>query len=432
MKSYVISVSLGTGCYRHIQISASATLHKLHQAIIKAFDFDDDHMYAFFMDNHYWSRRNSYVREKMDEDDRLAKNCKLEKLGLTKGNQFKYIFDFGDEWRFQCKVLRELDVQTDIPGVIRRVGESPEQYPNWEDEEERESDPGEDNDKMLTQKEIDTLYQKLSISKDTAKLIHKYMDAAANLYGLISLSDLLDIYNRQNPPLDAAQFFITAITVSQEENPYVVFPRDDLPDHTPEQALIAYEIVADYLFVDNAERDIRNLRNGQRGKPLKQLPKEEFLKYADPDYYPVTPQQTAMLKYLRKRAAGLSMTPETFCDCLQSVMVVDAPTDEVFRLAGESGLTFNKHWDIGEFAALYQELNNHTHKHVNRGHTPDELFMQSPRGQKLAQRNAPENQLSLFDLPVSKPNLTLVGTPSRNAPCPCGSGRKYKNCCGKQ
>ena len=37
MESFVISVSLGTGCYRHIQISANATLYKLHQAILKAF-----------------------------------------------------------------------------------------------------------------------------------------------------------------------------------------------------------------------------------------------------------------------------------------------------------------------------------------------------------------------------------------------------------
>lgn len=441
MKSYVISVSLGTGCYRHIQISASATLHKLHKAIINAFDFDDDHLYAFFMDNHYWSRNNVFVREKMDSTDRLAKNCKLERLGLSKGDQFKYIFDFGDEWRFQCKVLRELDVQTDIPGVIRRVGESPGQYPDWDEEdwdgedwdEDQEDDEDQDEDipKHLTQEEIDALYSKLSIDKETVDLIHKYTDAAANLYGLISLAVLQDIYNSQNPPLDARAFLFVAVSANRSNDSYMICPRDDLSADTPEQALIAYEIVANYLLIDNPERDIRELRNGQRGKTLKQLPKEEFLKYAEPDYYPATPQRTAMLKYLRKRAAGLSMTPDTFCNCLQSVMVVDAPTDEIFQLAGESGLTFSKRWDIGEFAALYQDLSNHTHKHVNRGHTPDELFMQSPRGQKLAERIAPENHLSLFDLPVSKPNLTLVGIPARNAPCPCGSGRKYKNCCGK-
>ena len=55
MKGYVISVSLCTGCYRHIQIAASATLYRLHKAILDAFEFVDDHMHAFFMDNHLWS-----------------------------------------------------------------------------------------------------------------------------------------------------------------------------------------------------------------------------------------------------------------------------------------------------------------------------------------------------------------------------------------
>lgn len=26
---------------------------------------------------------------------------------------------------------------------------------------------------------------------------------------------------------------------------------------------------------------------------------------------------------------------------------------------------------------------------------------------------------------------SFIGTPSRNKPCPCGSGRQYKRCCGK-
>lgn len=48
MESYVISVSPATGCYCHIRIGANATLYKLHQAILNAFDFEDDHQHAFF------------------------------------------------------------------------------------------------------------------------------------------------------------------------------------------------------------------------------------------------------------------------------------------------------------------------------------------------------------------------------------------------
>ena len=32
---------------------------------------------------------------------------------------------------------------------------------------------------------------------------------------------------------------------------------------------------------------------------------------------------------------------------------------------------------------------------------------------------------------VRPQKLTPSGRVSRNAPCPCGSGKKYKNCCGK-
>ena len=142
MESFVISVSLGTGCYRHIQISANATLYKLHQAILKAFEFEDDHEHAFFMDNHVWSPADAYFSSKAEVGDRLTKKYTLKKLKLAKGQKFKYVFDFGDEWEFQCKVLRELEEDAKTPLVIRSVGESPEQYPEWEEYEDEEEENG--------------------------------------------------------------------------------------------------------------------------------------------------------------------------------------------------------------------------------------------------------------------------------------------------
>lgn len=56
--SYAISVSLGTGCYRHIQISVKKTLDYFAGCIIDAFNFD--HLYSFFMDNKWWLQINAY------------------------------------------------------------------------------------------------------------------------------------------------------------------------------------------------------------------------------------------------------------------------------------------------------------------------------------------------------------------------------------
>lgn len=135
-ESYVISVSIMSGCYRHIQISGNSTLLDLHSAIIDAFDFMDDHAHAFFMDNRAWSDWDCYYMEGMEEGyGQSTRKCKLYQLDLYKGKQFKYVFDFGDEWTFQCKVLRVLEEETAIPRIVRSKGEPPEQYgSDWDDD----------------------------------------------------------------------------------------------------------------------------------------------------------------------------------------------------------------------------------------------------------------------------------------------------------
>ena len=427
MESFVISVSLGTGCYRHIQISANATLYKLHQAILKAFEFEDDHEHAFFMDNHVWSPADAYFSSKAEAGDRLTKKYTLKKLQLAKGQKFKYVFDFGDEWEFQCKVLRELEEDTKTPLVIRSVGESPEQYPDWEEDEDDIPD-------SLTQEEMEELYAQIPLTREEIDLIHQYMEAAANLYGLISLDELYGLYNSQNKKVDVPSFLMTAFFIDQsEDNDFAVIDSVGDLQVTPEGAMKNCEIVSDYLFVEDPEKDIRELRRAQKGKPLKTLPKAEFLRFTNYTYFPETPQRGAMIRYLRKLMSSLPESAEEYCDRIQRVIVIDAPLQEVLNLMKGDGVTTHKNWDLEEFAALYQNLNNHTHKHANRGNTPDELFSQSARGLQLRQRLTPaENQLSFFEEPPRKPKLTIVGAPSRNGPCPCGSGRKYKNCCGKK
>ena len=422
MGSYVISVSAGTGCYRHIQISKSATLYRLHEAILEAFEFMDDHAHAFFMDNKTWSQYDAYYSMKMDGSERLTKSRKLEKLNLKKGSQFKYVFDFGDEWRFQCKVLRELEENTKTPLVIREVGQSPEQYPEYEDEEE-----------LLPEEELEKLYEEIPLSREEINRIHLYMDAAANLYGLIPMDELYALYNSQNPAVEELTFFMAVVAINLGSSDFEVIDSPGEHREPEKHPLKICELAADSLFVDDFEMNIRELRCAQKGKPLKILPKAEFLRFADYTYFPETPQRSAMIRYLRRLASSLPVSAEDYCDCIQSVIVIDAPLREVFNILKEDGLTSHKNWDLEEFAALYQNLNNHTHKHANRGNTPDELFSQSSRGLQLRQRLAPpENQMSFFEEQPEKPKLTIVGAPSRNGPCPCGSGRKYKNCCGKE
>ncbi|MDS5309291.1 hypothetical protein RLC09_00255 [Streptococcus pneumoniae] len=47
-------------------------------------------------------------------------------------NNWGFIFDFGDEWRFECQVLREIETEDQEAYLVRSVGTSPEQYPDYD------------------------------------------------------------------------------------------------------------------------------------------------------------------------------------------------------------------------------------------------------------------------------------------------------------
>ena len=138
------------------------------------------------------------------------------------------------------------------------------------------------------------------------------MEAAANLYGLISLDELYRLYNSQNKMVEMLPFFMAVSVIGCEDgNDFIVIDDIGNPQATLKESMENCEIVSDYLFVEDPEKDIRELRYAQKGKPLKILPKAEFLRFADSDFFPKTPQRSAMIQYLRRLASSLPASAET-------------------------------------------------------------------------------------------------------------------------
>jgi hypothetical protein len=210
MKTYTFHVSIpGFGrVWRKIEMEANQTLEDLHLAIQAAFDFDEDHLYSFFMSGRAWDESTEYslpegvdpygfyleefneepegeetqtqeepapppglteeeAREALvvlkdeslsaeEKRERLGplwdllldalldslgpgdvRETTLESLGLERGREFLYIFDYGDEWRFRVRVhaINPDASEGDYPRIVQSVGEAPEQYGSWEDED---------------------------------------------------------------------------------------------------------------------------------------------------------------------------------------------------------------------------------------------------------------------------------------------------------
>ncbi|MFZ7127155.1 MAG: plasmid pRiA4b ORF-3 family protein [Desulfobacterales bacterium] len=137
--------------YRVIEVSGNATLEDLHEAIFDAFDRYDPHLYSFFVTREDTkSLRSIYnapeITHPMNTENsmgfgprkRSAAKTRLDDLDLAEKEVIHYLFDFGDDWWHRIRVDKILD----SPGrrksvkLIKAVGKSPDQYPDYDEEDE--------------------------------------------------------------------------------------------------------------------------------------------------------------------------------------------------------------------------------------------------------------------------------------------------------
>ena len=126
--TFHFKIALAKDLYRTIAISAYDTLHDLHNAIQAAYKFDNDHLYAFYMDNEQYSGER--YESPWSEEGPFADTVKIGELDLYAGQQFLYLFDFGDEWLFTITLLA-IDTSGVVlkkPKVLDKQGRNPKQY----------------------------------------------------------------------------------------------------------------------------------------------------------------------------------------------------------------------------------------------------------------------------------------------------------------
>ena len=112
-------------------MSHENTFEELHLAIQEAFNFDNDHLYEFYIGG---SRRTAKIIFTGDPSGGIENDITLGEMAIYKGQKIKYVFDFGDMWEFDITVTN-IDKNVPIPvkpEIIEIKGEAPEQYPDWD------------------------------------------------------------------------------------------------------------------------------------------------------------------------------------------------------------------------------------------------------------------------------------------------------------
>ena len=129
--TYILKVSLDKNLWRMLKLSHNTTFHELHLIIQQAFAFDNDHMYAFYTGTSHRNGKEFYSANPLGEGDEYE-DLTIEDAEIYKGQQFVYLFDFGDMWEFKIQVMDFIENEEADPQIIESKGESPQQYPDWE------------------------------------------------------------------------------------------------------------------------------------------------------------------------------------------------------------------------------------------------------------------------------------------------------------
>lgn len=242
----------------------------------------------------------------------------------------------------------------------------------------------------------------IRISREHKELLAQYSTAAVFLYGMLSVSEFVAVFNGYEEVHTTEEEAVLALTRLAKT--------DDVEYSVAGDIISGPEFQLDF---EDYEEIVEIIRSHQVNKPRYVPTKEEFLRYDDITYREPKQPYNALKAYILKhklttRGEGLDGVDDDMLD-LHEIIQDGAKTSDMMDYFTKRGYRFNGTDAVNQFAQLLMDVHNNTRMYINNGFTPHELFEKYER-----------------------PNLKPLPKIGRNEPCPCGSGLKYKRCCGRE
>ena len=224
-----------------------------------------------------------------------------------------------------------------------------------------------------------------------------YAKAAVNLYGIITREELVEIFNEQNADQTTVEeLYILLLPLVRKEGWYGFYK-----DHVVHEA-----------FFDDFDQ-IEYWVSIQGSKPRFVPDKEKFLEYSNEAN--IRNEKFTELTDWFFKTFGYSRATGALLSELREMIETEYEINEVGEAFDHHRIVFPDEVSSIEFFQLFIEASNNQRLWDNKGHTPSELSHMTLREQKNVNPS---------------PRVTARVKIGRNDPCPCGSGKKYKKCCG--
>ena len=224
-----------------------------------------------------------------------------------------------------------------------------------------------------------------------------FAKAAVNLYGAISKEDFVYLFNSNSAfHTDVDEIYVLLLPLILREENYGFY----------KDYLVHY-----WAFDDFDQAD--DLIESQTGKPRYFPPLEEFLKYAN-GFYSDETNWDKLYDFMVNGLEPVKGITSAFLE-IKGYLLENKGISQLGPILEKHGIVFDSEKQAQEFMGLAMEAMNGRRLWNHNGHTPTEIqqYMQKKNEKVIA-------------FPVT--SLEKIG---RNDPCPCGSGKKYKKCCGR-
>lgn len=121
--------------YRDIAIRHTQNFFELHEAILRAYEFDNKHKATFFRSNDYWQKGKEITLEVYEKDYKapplLMKDTTVGSEIRIPSQKFIYLYDFNKNWSFLVELInvsKEENPKLVYPAMVRTEGIPPSQY----------------------------------------------------------------------------------------------------------------------------------------------------------------------------------------------------------------------------------------------------------------------------------------------------------------
>lgn len=188
-----------------------------------------------------------------------------------------------------------------------------------------------------------------------------------------------------------------------------------------------YDVDEDGLYANldvEEPQELLRIQQAREDLSFREFTKAELLKAGEPDYVERTKAHQELAGYLAREYAVDKQEADTIAEICADTFKNGKSMSAAFEIL-QFEFSIEDAKTVEEVGGLLARLNNGTRQWVLKGHRPDELQVTVGGG-------VPSNVLAM---PQRSHQADVISIQTgrkigRNDPCPCGSGKKFKKCCG--